>query len=110
MTNKDSNAILNIDALSKAQLAFLEFCKEIGWGKFEVEVRNGEPVMGHIPIGFCFIRRLNMPKEFNACVNEGGRVRTMTLKGGRYMKVCFDKAGKSHAGEVHQKQSKSKKT
>ena len=43
-----------------------------------------------------------MPADFEKCVNEGGRVRTMTLKGGRYMRICYDKAGKSHAGEVRQ--------
>jgi len=47
-----------------------------------------------------------MPKDFDKCVNEGGRVRTITLKGNRYMRVCYDKAGKSHAGEVHQRKGK----
>jgi len=46
------------------------------------------------------------PVDFDKCVTEGGRVRTMTLKGGRYMKVCFDKNNKSHAGEVHTKGEK----
>ena len=43
-----------------------------------------------------------MPKAFEECVKSGGRVRTMNLKGGRYMYVCF-KDGKSYAGEVHTK-------
>ena len=30
--------------LSKTQLAFLEFCKNFGWGKIEVTIVNGEPV------------------------------------------------------------------
>lgn len=46
------------------------------------------------------------PQDFDACVNEGGRVRTMPLSKGRYMRVCYDKAGKSHAGEVRTKKSK----
>lgn len=25
----------------------------------------------------------------------------MKLKGGKYMHICYDKSGKSHAGEVH---------
>lgn len=29
--------------LSKAQQAFLEKCKEIGWGKIEVLIKDGEP-------------------------------------------------------------------
>lgn len=41
-----------------------------------------------------------MPADFDKCVADGGRVRTITLKSGRYMHVCYDKNGKSHAGEV----------
>ncbi len=41
-----------------------------------------------------------MPKGFDMCVSEGGRVKTMPVKGGRHMKICFDKNGKSHPGEV----------
>lgn len=44
-----------------------------------------------------------MPEAFEKCVREGGRVRTKKLSDGRYIKICWDKAGKSHAGEVHQK-------
>ena len=31
--------------ITKVQASFLEFCKEFGWGKIEVTVKNGEPVM-----------------------------------------------------------------
>ena len=31
--------------LTKPQRAFLEFCERFGWGKLEVTVKNGEPVM-----------------------------------------------------------------
>ena len=44
-----------------------------------------------------------MPKEFDACVAARGRVRTKKLSDGRYIKICWDKEGKSHAGEVHEK-------
>ena len=44
-----------------------------------------------------------MPADFEKCVRENGRVRTITLSKGRYMRVCYDKAGKSHAGEVKKK-------
>ena len=48
-----------------------------------------------------------MPKEFDICMQGGGKVRTMPVKGGRHMKICIDKDGKSHAGEVSmQKQAK----
>jgi len=40
-----------------------------------------------------------MPKDFERCVAEGGRVRTKNLGGGKYMHLCF-KNGKSYAGEV----------
>ncbi len=49
-----------------------------------------------------------MPESFDKCVASGGRVRTKTLSDGRYIHVCFDKAGKSHAGEVKEKQDGSR--
>jgi len=47
-----------------------------------------------------------MPKSFEACVRKGGRVRTKTLKDGKYIKICFI-GGKSYAGEVHTKKKTS---
>ena len=44
-----------------------------------------------------------MPRDFERCVDEGGRVRTISLKGDKFMRVCYDKEGKSHAGETHTK-------
>lgn len=46
-----------------------------------------------------------MPKAFERCVKEGGRVRTKTLSGGRYIRICFSK-GKSYTGEVKSKKTK----
>ena len=43
------------------------------------------------------------PQDFEKCVAEGGRVRTKQLSDGRYIHLCWDKAGKSHAGEVREK-------
>ena len=43
-----------------------------------------------------------MPKAFDNCVKQGGRVRTKVLSGGRYMHICFLK-GESYAGEVKTK-------
>jgi len=49
-----------------------------------------------------------MPADFDRCVAQGGKVRTIKPKPGRYMHVCYDKNGKSHAGEVmHSKKSDS---
>jgi len=45
-----------------------------------------------------------MPEAFTNCVKSGGKVRTKTLKGGRYIHVCFLK-GKSFAGEVKEGKS-----
>jgi hypothetical protein len=42
-----------------------------------------------------------MPEDFDRCVKAGGKVRTKTLSGGRYMRICFLN-GKSYAGEVKQ--------
>ena len=44
-----------------------------------------------------------MPADFQRCVDEGGRVRTKQLSDGRYIHICWDKKGKSHAGEVREK-------
>ena len=46
-----------------------------------------------------------MPADFEKCRREGGRIRTINVKGqpNKYMHVCWDKAGKSHAGEVKTK-------
>ena len=49
-----------------------------------------------------------MPEGFLECQKAGGRIRTITLKGGRYMRVCYDKNNKSHAGEVRQAKGKEK--
>ena len=45
-----------------------------------------------------------MPKPFEDCVKNGGRVRTKKLSGGRYIKICYIN-GKSYAGEVHKKKN-----
>lgn len=47
-----------------------------------------------------------MPKPFDNCVKAGGRVRTKSLGGGKFMRICF-KDGKSFAGHVQQKKRKS---
>ena len=49
-----------------------------------------------------------MPKDFDRCVRNGGRVRTRKLKGGKYIHICFLN-GKSYAGYVHKKGEKKKK-
>jgi len=46
-----------------------------------------------------------VPKDFMRCVRSGGRVRTKTLPGGKYMRICF-KEGKSYVGEVKKKKKK----
>jgi len=46
-----------------------------------------------------------MPRSFTDCVSGGGRVRTKTLSGGKYIHLCKDKNGWHH-GEV--KESKGK--
>ena len=41
-----------------------------------------------------------MPADFDKCVADGGRVRTIKVGKSKYMRICYDKAGKSHHGEV----------
>ena len=44
------------------------------------------------------------PKEFNSCLEAGGKVRTKTLKGGKFIHICIPKGGgASVAGEVKTK-------
>ena len=43
LTSLDNGDI--VIRLTKAQTAFLAYCKSFGWGKLEVTVKNGEPVM-----------------------------------------------------------------
>lgn len=49
------------------------------------------------------------PQQFEKCQMEGGKIRTMPVKGGRHMPICIDKMGKTHAGEVKSKKEVSKK-
>ncbi len=49
-----------------------------------------------------------MPKAFDRCVKEGGRVRTRKLRGNRFMRICFDRNGKSHTGEVKTRKAPAK--
>jgi hypothetical protein len=49
-----------------------------------------------------------MPKAFEDCVKGGGKVRTKNLKGNKYIRICYDKNGNSHAGEIMTRKDKSK--
>ena len=45
-----------------------------------------------------------MPKDFEQCVDQGGKVRTKVPKPGRYQKICIPPGGgkgSSVGGEVH---------
>lgn len=46
-----------------------------------------------------------MPKSFNDCVKNGGRVRAKSIGKTRYIHICF-KDGKSYQGEVKVKKVK----
>jgi hypothetical protein len=46
-----------------------------------------------------------MPAAFNKCVSRGGRVRTKSLRNGKFMHLCFS-GGKSYAGEVKKRKAK----
>ncbi len=46
MTYNLRDDIIKSNILTKAQIKFLEYCKELGYGKVEVTVKNGEPVLG----------------------------------------------------------------
>ena len=45
-----------------------------------------------------------MPKAFDDCAAQSGsRIRTKSLKGGKYIHICIPKGGKSVGGEVKTK-------
>jgi hypothetical protein len=45
-----------------------------------------------------------MPAEFTKCEKGGGRIRTKSLSGNKYMHICFPKGGgPGVAGEVRKK-------
>ena len=44
-----------------------------------------------------------MPADFEKWIKDGGRVVTKSLKGKKYIHICYDKNGKSHSGEVKTK-------
>lgn len=50
-----------------------------------------------------------MSKAFDTCRANGGKVRTLSLKGGKYMHVCILN-GNSYRGEVKTSKSKSEET
>lgn len=50
-----------------------------------------------------------MPADFTKCVNDGGKVVTKQLKGGRYIHICYDKKGTSHVSEVKTKKKEKTK-
>ena len=50
-----------------------------------------------------------MPRTFLKCVAEGGKVRTKSLSGGKYIHLCKTKSGKWTKGEVKKKKKARKK-
>jgi len=48
-----------------------------------------------------------MPKAFEKCKNDGGRVRTIKHGKNKYQHICYI-GGKSYAGEVKTKKTKGK--
>lgn len=57
-----------------------------------------------------------IPKKFDKCVREGGRVRRISgpskrwkVKKGEYRNICWDKKNIPHRGELHKKKPKTEK-
>lgn len=48
---------------------------------------------------------INMPKAFENCIKNGGRVRTKRIGGRKFIHICFLN-GKSYAGETKIKKKK----
>lgn len=49
-----------------------------------------------------------MPKDFEQCVREGGRVRTVKPNKQTFMPVCYDRRNKSHAGYARRTKGRSR--
>ena len=47
-----------------------------------------------------------MPADFDKCVRDDGRVVTKKVGKNKFMHICWDKSGKSHAGEVKVRKAK----
>lgn len=43
-------------------------------------------------------------KDFNNCAKNGGKVKIKDLKNNKYIKICYDKVGKSHSSRVMKKE------
>lgn len=50
-----------------------------------------------------------MPADFDRCVKNGGKVRTIVPKSGRYLRVCYI-GGKSYSGEVKHTKADAKRS
>lgn len=48
-----------------------------------------------------------MPKAFEDCIKNGGKVVTKKLKDDKYINICYDKKGNSYPGEVKKKKKES---
>ena len=47
-----------------------------------------------------------MPKNFDICREQGGKIRTIKVSSNKYLHICIDSKGKSHPGEVKDKVKK----
>lgn len=45
LTNTEKSGSVKLEDFTKAQLNFIEYCKKFGWGKLEVIIKDGQPVM-----------------------------------------------------------------
>lgn len=45
-----------------------------------------------------------MPAGFNTCYKNGGKIKTKTMPGGRYMLICYI-GGKSYPGEIKKRKN-----
>jgi hypothetical protein len=49
-----------------------------------------------------------MPKDFQKCVDNGGKVRTKDIYDKYYMYICYPPKGSSVAGEIHKRKRNDK--
>lgn len=119
LINIDASGIYNV--VNKGCLKYPDLLKEYGKSNYQIvtikdlnlnrtnlvlsvkkledtgfKVRNINDVLKEC------VKEHKMPKDFTDCVAKGGRVRTIKISDGRYMRICW-LDGKSFHGEVKTK-------
>jgi len=59
LTSKGNYDSVKTIEVTEAQFRFLLFCKQFGWGKLEVDVKDGQPVGCHVVVRDGVVQQYN---------------------------------------------------